>query len=190
MKLWEIERRLLACTPGAVPSPTPLASPLPSPGGEEICGNPIIIEAGESSVIVPLNFVMEAMITKLIVRRSYPLSPLGDPAISFAVDLFNQEVTEENLETLGAIARVIPQQRTVIDRTMELFSGTAGGSGWSFYNMNGSPTVQSRVIWVRIALFDNVQTGGCDDPLVLVTLPGLTTFDLSLCGRMTGQGSS
>jgi len=172
MKLWEIERRLLACTPGA--SPSPLASPLPSPWGEEICGNPIIIEPGETSVIVPLNFVMEAMITKVIVRKSYP-DTLNN-ATHFTVDLFNREITEDNLATLGALSRVIPQQTTLINNTMELFSGNSG-AGWSFYNMDSSPTVQSRIIWMRIGL---VTTGATN----------LATFDTAIGAIATGQGCS
>jgi hypothetical protein len=173
MKLWEIERRLLTCTPSA--SPSPLSSPLPSPGDEEICGNPIIIEAGETSVIVSLNFVMEAMITKVIVRKSYP-DTLNN-ATHFTVDLFNREITEDNLATLGALSRVIPQQTTLINNTMELFAGTAGGGGWSFYNMDSSPTVQSRIIWMRIGL---VTTGATD----------LATFDTAIGAIATGQGRS
>lgn len=172
MKIWEIHRKLQTCDPAS--SPTPYASPLPSPLDEDaVCGNPIILDAGETSVIVPLNFVYEAMITKLIVRRSYPAALAGPT--NFTVDLFNSIITEDTLDDLGAIARVIPQQTATIDATMELFAGDSG-AGWSFMNMDSGPTVQTRRIYARIAV-----TGG--------TPTAMSTWDLALAGIMTGQGT-
>lgn len=172
MNIWEIERRLLPCDP--TPSPTPQSSPLPSPFGEEFCGNPVIIEAGESSVIFPIRpFVRQGMITKVIVRKSYPDALAG--ATNFTVDLFNREITEENLATLGAVSRVIPQQTTLINNTMELFSG-ATGAGWSFFNMDGDHTMQDRTIWIRIGL---VGAGAV----------GPAAFDCNIGLITTGQGT-
>jgi len=169
MKIWEKHYRLENCSD----SDLPVSSPLPSPFDDNICGNPIVLDAGETSVIMPITFVTEAMVTKVIVRRSYP-DDFG-AITDFTVDLFNREVTEANLAELGALARVIPQQTATIDATMELFSG-ATGAGWSFINLDGNPTVQIRKIYLRIGLVGGVA-------------PSTSTWDLALAGIMTGQGT-
>lgn len=172
MKIWEKHFRLQPCDASA--SPSPLASPVPSPTGDAICGNPIILDAGESAVIVPINFVTEAMITKVIVARSSPDAFVGPT--HFTVDLFNKAITEDAIGTpLEALCSVIPQQTTLINNTMELFSGNTG-AGWSFINLDGNPTAQVRKIYLRIGLVGGV--GG-----------DASSWDLALAGIMTGQGT-
>ena len=170
MKIWEVHRRLLSSTPGASPAP----SPLPSPTGDDIFGNPVILDAGESAIITPITFVTEAMLTKVIVQRSSPDVFAGPN--QFTVDLFNRDIEEADVDTpFGALCRVIPQQTENIDATMELFSGDSG-AGWSFINLDGNPTIQVRKIYLRIGLVGGV---GAE----------VSTWDLALAGIMTGQGT-
>ena len=170
MKIWEVHRRLLSSTPGDSPAP----SPLPSPTGDEIFGNPVILDAGESAIITPITFVTEAVIMKVIVQRSSPDSFAGPT--HFTVDLFNKDIEEADVDTpYGALCRVIPRQTTLIDNAMELFSGDSG-AGWSFINLDGNPTVQVRKIYLRIGLVGGVGSE-------------VSTWDLALAGQMTSQGT-
>lgn len=129
------------------------------------------VKRGVTAILFTIPFVTEALITKLVVRRSFPVALA--PATDFTVDLLNRELTEAQFATpLGDICRVVPQQTATIDNAVSLLNADGG---YSFINIEGTPTIQNRQIYLRLGITGGVPTVD-------------STWDVAITGNLTSLG--